>query len=95
MLSRSYAAKLGDRVDQNQELAALGAANVAAGLFQGFPISSCSSRTPVAEAAGARTQLAGVVAAIALGVVLVFATGLFEDLPLVTLSAVIVARCSG
>ena len=95
VLSRSYAAKLGHRVDQNQELAALGAANVAAGLFQGFPISSSSSRTPVAEAAGARTQLAGVVAAIALGVVLVFATGLFENLPLVTLSAVIVAAVLG
>ncbi len=95
VLSRSYAAKLGHRVDQNQELAALGTANVAAGLFQGFPISSSSSRTPVAEAAGARTQLAGVVAAVALGVVLVFATGLFENLPLVTLSAVIVAAVLG
>ena len=95
MLSRSYAAKLGGRVDQNQELGALGAANVAAGLAQGFPISSSSSRTPVAEAAGARTQLAGVVAAIALGVVLVLATGLFESLPLVTLSAIIVAAVLG
>jgi high affinity sulfate transporter 1 len=95
VLSRSYASKLGHRVDQNQELAALGTANVAASLFQGFPISSSSSRTPVAEAAGARTQLAGVVAAIALGVVLVVATGLFENLPLVTLSAVIVAAVLG
>jgi high affinity sulfate transporter 1 len=95
VLSRSYAAKLGGRVDQNQELGALGAANVAAGLAQGFPISSSSSRTPVAEAAGARTQLAGVTAAIALGVVLVFATGLFESLPLVTLSAIIVAAVLG
>ncbi len=91
VLSRSYAAKLGDRVDQNQELVALGAANAAAGLFQGFPVSSSSSRTPVAEASGARTQLAGVVAAAGLGLVLVLATGLFQNLPLATLSAVIVA----
>jgi hypothetical protein len=62
VLSRTYAARTGTYVDPNQEMVGLGAANLAAGLFQGFPISSSSSRTPVAEAAGARTQLAGVVA---------------------------------
>src|SRR5947207_9249834 len=60
VLSRTYAAKTQTPVDPNQEMVGLGAANLAAGLFQGFPISSSSSRTPVAEAAGAKTQLTGV-----------------------------------
>ena len=63
VLSRVYAARTGTNVDPNQEMVGLGAANLAAGFFQGFPISSSSSRTPVAEAAGARTQLTGVVGA--------------------------------
>ena len=54
VLSRTYAARTGTRVDPNQEMVGLGAANLAAGFFQGFPISSSSSRTPVAEAAGAK-----------------------------------------
>jgi MFS superfamily sulfate permease-like transporter len=57
VLSRSYAARLGQAVDPNQEMIGLGVANLAAGFFQGFPISSSSSRTPVKEAAGSRTQL--------------------------------------
>ena len=65
VLSRAYAARTGTSVDPNQEIVGLGAANLAAGFFQGFPISSSSSRTPVAEAAGARTQLTGVVGALA------------------------------
>ena len=64
VLSRTYAARLRTPVDPNQEMVGLGAANLAAGLFQGFPISSSSSRTPVAEAAGAKTQLTGVVGAL-------------------------------
>ncbi|AGK59532.1 sulfate transporter [Hyphomicrobium denitrificans 1NES1] len=60
VLSRAYAARTRTYVDPNQELVGLGAANLAAGFFQGFPISSSSSRTPVAEAAGAKTQLTGV-----------------------------------
>ena len=56
VLSRAYAARMGTRVDPNQEMVGLGAANLATGFFQGFPISSSSSRTPVAEAAGSRTQ---------------------------------------
>ncbi len=91
VLSRSYASRLGERVDQNRELLALGGANLATGLFQGFPISSSSSRTPVAEAAGARTQVAGVVAALGLAVVLVAGAGLLADLPQSALAAVIVA----
>ena len=75
ILSRSYARRLNDDVDSNQELRALGGANLATGFFQGFPISSSSSRTPVAEQAGAKTQLTGVVGAVGLGVVLLFFGG--------------------
>ena len=64
VLSRVYAARTRQPVDPNQEMVGLGVANLAAGFFQGFPISSSSSRTPVAEAAGARTQLTGVVGAV-------------------------------
>jgi high affinity sulfate transporter 1 len=95
VLSRSYATKLRQSVDQDQELFALGAANVAAGLFQGFPLSSSSSRTPVAEAAGSRTQLTGVVAAGALAVVLVIGAGLTENLPQAALAAVVIAAVIG
>jgi high affinity sulfate transporter 1 len=91
VLSRSYASRLGDRVDQNRELGGLAAANLATGLFQGFPLSSSSSRTPVAEAAGARTQLTGVVAATTIGLVLVIGTGLLENIPSAALAAVVIA----
>jgi MFS superfamily sulfate permease-like transporter len=64
VLSRVYAVRTDMNVDPNQEMVGLEAANLAAGFFQGFPISSSSSRTPVAEAAGARTQPTGVVGAL-------------------------------
>lgn len=95
VLSRSYAGRLGEHVDANQELVALGVANIAAGFLQGFPISASASRTAAAEAAGARTQLTGLAAAICLGAVLVFATRLFADLPLATLAAIVIAAVLG
>ena len=95
VLSRTYAAKTRTAVDPNQEMIGLGAANLAAGLFQGFPISSSSSRTPVAEAAGAKTQLAGVVGAIAVALLLVFAPNLLKDLPSSALAAVVIASAIG
>lgn len=95
ILSRSYGARLGDRVDQNHELFALGAANVAAGLFQGFPLSSSSSRTPVAERAGSRTQVTGLTGAAVIAVLLVAAPDLTAHLPQATLAAVVVAAVLG
>ncbi|MCW2272806.1 sulfate permease [Rhodoblastus acidophilus] len=95
VLSRAYAARLKQRVDPNQEMIGLGAANLAAGFFQGFPISSSSSRTPVAEAAGARTQLAGVVGALGVAALLVFAPNLLENLPRSALAAVVIASAIG
>lgn len=91
VLSRTYALRCGVRVDPNQEMLGLGAANLVTGLFQGFPISSSSSRTPVAEAAGARTQLTGVVGALSVCLLLVFAPDLLEYLPESVLAAVVMA----
>lgn len=90
VLSRSYAARLRTPVDPNQEMVGLGAANLAAGLFQGFPICSSSSRTPVAEAAGARTQLTGVVGALSIAALLMFAPALLHYLPTAALAAVVI-----
>jgi high affinity sulfate transporter 1 len=95
VLSRTYAARTGTQVDPNQEMVGLGAANLAAGFFQGFPISSSSSRTPVAEAGGARTQLAGVVGAVAVALLLVAAPDLLEHLPSSALAAVVIASAIG
>jgi len=95
VLSRVYAARTRTWVDPNQEMVGLGVANLAAGLFQGFPISSSSSRTPVAEAAGARTQLTGVVGALAVALLLVAAPDLLQNLPTSALAAVVIASAIG
>lgn len=90
VLSRSLAARAGARVDANRELFGLGIANLAAGLFRGFPTSSSSSRTPVAESAGSRTQLTGVVGALVIALLVVFVPGLFRNLPTTALAAVVI-----
>jgi len=90
-LSRTFALKFNDDVDPNQEIVALGAANIAAGFFQGFPVSGSASRTAVAESAGGKSQVVGVVGAAAIAVLLVFAAGLTSDLPQAALAAVVIA----
>ena len=95
VLSRTYAAKLKTPVDPNQEMIGLGLANVAGGLFRGFPISSSSSRTPVAESAGARTQLTGVVGALAVALLILVAPNLLQDLPNCALAAVVISSAIG
>ena len=95
VLSRTYAARLRTPVDPNQEMVGLGVANLAAAFFQGFPISSSSSRTPVAEAAGAKTQLTGVVGALAIALLLVLAPQLLQYLPHTALAAVVIASAIG
>jgi len=95
VLSRVYASRTRSPVDPNQEMVALGACNLAAGLFQGIPVSSSSSRTPVAEAAGAQTQLAGVVGALAVALLLVAAQDLLKNLPTSALAAVVIASAIG
>jgi len=95
VLSRAYAARLNRPVNSNQEMVGLGAANLAAGLFQGFPISSSASRTPVAEAAGAKTQATGVVGALGVAALLVAAPDLLKHLPTPALAAVVIASAIG
>ncbi len=92
-LSRTFAKRTGSSVDSNQEIIALGVANVAAGLFQGFPVTSSASRTPVAESAGAKTQIAGVVGAVSIALLLIAAPGLFSFLPQAALGAIVIAAC--
>lgn len=95
VLSRTFAAKSGKRVDQNQEMVGLGAANIAAGLFQGFPISSSSSRTPVAAEAGAKTQVTGIVGALTIALILLALPSLLYNLPDTALAAVVIASALG
>lgn len=95
VLSRAYAARLGQPVNPNQEMMGLGAANLAAGLFQGFPISSSSSRTPVAEAAGSKTQVTGIVGALGVAALLMMAPDLLRHLPTPALAAVVIASAIG
>lgn len=94
-LSRTYAARLGGHVDPSQEMVGLGAANLATGFFQGFPISSSASRTAIAEAAGARTQLAGIVGALAIAFLLLEAPNLLHHFPNAALASVVIAAAIG
>ncbi|MGW4504189.1 SulP family inorganic anion transporter [Streptomyces sp. NPDC004436] len=86
----AFAARTGQEVRGNQEMAGVGAANLAAALFQGFPVSTSGSRTAVAERAGARSQLTGVVGAALILLMLVLAPGLFRNLPQPALAAVVI-----
>jgi high affinity sulfate transporter 1 len=95
VLSRTFAARANVKVDPNQEMVGLGAANLATALFQGFPISSSTSRTPVAEAAGARTQLTGVVGAFTVALILLAAPTLLQHLPAAALAAVAISSAIG
>jgi len=94
VLSRAYAVRSGTHVDPNQEMVGLGVANLAAGFFHGFPVSSSSSRTPVAEAVGARTQFTGVIGAVAV-TALLLAPNLLRDMPAAALAAVVIASTIG
>jgi MFS superfamily sulfate permease-like transporter len=91
VMSRTMALRRREQVDANHELVALGLANIASGLFHGFPVSASSSRTPVAEAVGSRTQLTGVTAAVVLLVVAVAAPTTFRHLPDASLAAIVIA----
>jgi MFS superfamily sulfate permease-like transporter len=89
--SSAFAARTGQEVDADQEMIGIGTANLAAGLFQGFPVSTSGSRTAVAEQAGARSQLTGVVGAVMIAAMLLFAPGLFRNLPQPVLASVVIA----
>jgi high affinity sulfate transporter 1 len=87
----SFAAREGTEIDGSREMIGLGAANIAAGFFQGFPVSTSGSRTAVAEQAGAKTQVTGLVGAAAIIVILVAVPGLLRNLPQPILAAVVIA----
>ncbi|KVN73644.1 SulP family inorganic anion transporter [Burkholderia ubonensis] len=95
MLSRALAARAGDTPDRNQELVALGAANLLAGLMQGCAVSSSTSRTPVAMAAGARSQVTNLVAAACIVLLLAVAPTLLMRVPRAALAAVVVYAALG
>jgi high affinity sulfate transporter 1 len=89
-VSAGFAAKRGADIDTDQEIVAIGSANVAAGFFSGFPVSTSSSRTAVADQAGAKSQLTGLFAALLVLAMLVLAPGLVQWLPVPVLAAVII-----
>jgi high affinity sulfate transporter 1 len=86
----AFAARTGQEINGNQEMIGIGAANLAAGLFQGFPVSTSGSRTAVAERSGAKTQLTGVVGAALIILMIVLVPGLFRNLPQPALAAVVI-----
>ncbi|MFC4604797.1 SulP family inorganic anion transporter [Rhodococcus kronopolitis] len=94
VLSRTFAARHGEDVNGSTEMKAIGVANVAGGLFGGFPVSASGSRTPVAEQSGARTQLAGVVGALAVLLFVLVAPGVTAYLPDATLGAVVIVAAT-
>lgn len=95
LTARSFAGKHDQNVQADQELVAFGAANIAAGLTQGFSIGASGSRTAVNDSMGARTQVSGLVAAAAVALVLLFLTEPMQYLPKTVLGAVIIAAALG
>ncbi|TQC49532.1 SulP family inorganic anion transporter [Rhodococcus sp. WS4] len=94
VLSRTFAARHGENVNGSTEMKGVGVANIAGGLFGGFPISASGSRTPVAEQSGARTQLACVVGALAVLIFVLVAPGVTTYLPDATLGAVVIVAAT-
>ena len=86
----AFAARTGQEVNGNGEMIGIGVANVAAGFFQGFPVSTSGSRTAVAERSGARSQLTGVTGAVLIILMIVLFPGLFRNLPNPALAAVVI-----
>jgi high affinity sulfate transporter 1 len=86
----AFAARSGDEMHANQEMIGIGTANIAAGFFQGFPVSTSGSRTAVAEQSGAKTQVTGLVGAGVIVLMLLVVPGLFRNLPQPTLAAVVI-----
>ncbi len=92
---RTFAKKHGYEIDPNRELSALGTANLMGGLTSAFPVSSSNSRTAVNDSSGAKSQGAVVVAAVVVGLFLLFAMPLIEPLPKAALGVIIVVAAAG
>ncbi len=95
LLAQTFAEKNGYEVSPNRELVALGAANILAGVWQGFPVSASQSRTSIVDAAGGLTQVAQLILALGLLVFLFFLTGLIALLPKVALGAILIVTAVG
>ena len=93
--SRAFAAAHDYEIDPNQEFIGLGAANVGAGLFQGFPIGSSLSKSAANDRAGAHSQMSAIIAAAVTALVALFFTQWFYTLPEATLGAIVVVAVSG
>lgn len=89
--ARAFATRNGYRIDANQELVAIGVANLASGITQGLPVSASDSRTAVAEASGGRTQVTGLIAALVVVAVMLWLADLLRYLPQATLGGVLLA----
>ena len=90
LTGRAFAIRRREQIDSNQELLALGGANIAAGLFSGFPVSSSGSRTAIADTMGARTQLHSLVSMLLVLATLLWLGPLIETFPQAALGGVVV-----
>ena len=95
LTAQSFARRNRYDIDANQELIAFGAANLAAGLAQGFPVTGADSRTAVNDATGGRTQLVGIVAGLTMLIFLQFLTQPLRLLPTAALAAIIIVSAFG
>ena len=93
--ARTLASEHGYEVDVRRELLALGGANLLAGLGHGYPVAGGLSQSAVNEKAGARSRLSLVIASVALGIALVFLTGLLQNLPKAVLAAIVLVAVKG
>jgi high affinity sulfate transporter 1 len=90
LTARAFAARVGERIDANQELLALSGANATAGFIGGFPVSSSGTRTALADAAGGSNQLVSLVAAAGVLLVVLFAGGLLQSFPVAALAGLVI-----
>jgi sulfate permease, SulP family len=94
-VASEFARRDGRKLDSNKELEGLGAANVGAGLFQGFAVGASLSKSAAADEAGMQTQMAGMIAAVGTILVALFLTGFFTGLPEATLGGIVIVAVSG
>ena len=95
LTARVFAARHSQKMDANQELVALGMANIGAGLLTGFPAALSASRTAVSDQMGGKTQWVGLIAAALTIIFLLFLTPLLAPLPTVALGAIIIVASIG
>lgn len=94
-IAKAYGAKHGYRIDANQELIGYGAANLGAGLLQGFTVTGSLSKSAAAEDAGGRSPVLLLVSAVLVVLTILVLAGLFEQLPEATLAAIVIHAVSG